>query len=153
MPNGIQGCQNVWFQTKNPNLGKFWRALDWTILIYFSAIWNILAPFGIFYGHLVQFVFVWYIFSGFGTMCHEKSGNPDGITKSCSWNWSRGFEMPSTKGLISHFNMEGKTVVISFQLKLDDSSQVWNRRFPNNWLKGPKIFKIKNQVSNWNLMF
>jgi hypothetical protein len=28
----------VSFQTKNPNFGKFWRALDW----------NILGPFGIF---------------------------------------------------------------------------------------------------------
>jgi hypothetical protein len=24
-----QGCQMVYFQTKNPNLGRFWRALDW----------------------------------------------------------------------------------------------------------------------------
>jgi hypothetical protein len=24
----VQGCQMVCFQTKNPNLGKFWRALD-----------------------------------------------------------------------------------------------------------------------------
>jgi hypothetical protein len=23
-----KGCQMVYFQTKNPNLGKFWRALD-----------------------------------------------------------------------------------------------------------------------------
>jgi hypothetical protein len=27
-----QGCQMVCFQTKNTNLGKFWRALDWNIL-------------------------------------------------------------------------------------------------------------------------
>jgi hypothetical protein len=26
------------------------------------AIWNILQTFGIFYDHLVQFVFIWYIF-------------------------------------------------------------------------------------------
>jgi hypothetical protein len=24
----IQGCQMAYFQTKNPNLGKFWRDLD-----------------------------------------------------------------------------------------------------------------------------
>jgi uncharacterized protein (DUF779 family) len=24
-----QGCQMVCFPTKNTNLGKFWRALDW----------------------------------------------------------------------------------------------------------------------------
>jgi hypothetical protein len=47
-----QGCQVACFQTKNPNLGKFWRALDWNMLIFFMVIWNILRTFGIFYGHL-----------------------------------------------------------------------------------------------------
>jgi hypothetical protein len=28
-----QGCQMVYFQTKNPNFCKFWRALDWKMLI------------------------------------------------------------------------------------------------------------------------
>jgi hypothetical protein len=41
------------------------------------AIWNILQTFGIFYDHLVQCVFIWYIFSGFGIMHQEKSGKPD----------------------------------------------------------------------------
>jgi hypothetical protein len=44
----------VYFQTENPNLGKFWRALEWKMLIhiiyvhleYFTAIWYILWPFG-----------------------------------------------------------------------------------------------------------
>jgi hypothetical protein len=66
----------VCFRTKNPNFGKFWKALDWPMLIYFTAIVNILGTFDIFCGHLVQFVSVWYIFSGFGIVCHEKSGNP-----------------------------------------------------------------------------
>jgi hypothetical protein len=35
-----------------------------------------LRTFGIFYEHLVHFVFIWYIFSGFGIMYQEKSGNP-----------------------------------------------------------------------------
>jgi hypothetical protein len=56
----------VYFQTKNPNLGKFWRALHWKRLVYFMAIWNILRTFGIFYDHLVLFVFIRYISSGFG---------------------------------------------------------------------------------------
>jgi hypothetical protein len=49
----------VSFQTKNPSLGKFRKALDWKILIYFMAIWDILQTF---YDHLVHFVFIWYIF-------------------------------------------------------------------------------------------
>jgi hypothetical protein len=47
------------FQTKNPNLGKFWRALDWKILIYFMAIWNILRTFGKLYDNLVNFMTIW----------------------------------------------------------------------------------------------
>jgi hypothetical protein len=46
----------VSFQTKNPNLGKFWRVLYWKMLLYFMAIWNIwdiLCPFGTFCVHLV----------------------------------------------------------------------------------------------------
>jgi hypothetical protein len=72
-----QGCQMVYFQTQNPNLGKFWRVLDGKMLLYLMAIWNVLWTFGIFYDHLVHFVFIWYIFSGFGIMHQEKSGNPD----------------------------------------------------------------------------
>jgi hypothetical protein len=43
----------VSFQTKTPNLGKFWRALEWEMLLYILAIWNILWSFGIIYGSLV----------------------------------------------------------------------------------------------------
>jgi hypothetical protein len=66
----------VYFQTKNPNLGKFLTALDWKMLINFMAIWNILWTFWVFYDHLVNFVFLRYISSGFGIMHQEKSGNP-----------------------------------------------------------------------------
>jgi hypothetical protein len=36
---------------------------------YFTAIWDILLPFGIFYGYLIYF-------SRFGMLYQEKSGNP-----------------------------------------------------------------------------
>jgi hypothetical protein len=63
-----QGCQMVYFQTKNHNLGHFWRASDWKMLIYIMmTIWSILRTFGIFYDHLVHFVFIWYILCSFGT--------------------------------------------------------------------------------------
>jgi hypothetical protein len=52
-----QGCQMVYFQTKNPTLGKFWRVLQRYIL------W----PFGRFYDHLVHFVAIRYILWSFGT--------------------------------------------------------------------------------------
>jgi hypothetical protein len=63
------GLPDGFCQTKNPNFRKFWRALDWTMLIYFVAIRTILQTIGIFlqafmifYDHLVHFVFVWYIY-------------------------------------------------------------------------------------------
>jgi hypothetical protein len=59
----VQGCQMVYFKTKNPNLGIFWRALE-----YFVAIWNTLQPFGMFHGHLVYFVVSWKIFPNFGKL-------------------------------------------------------------------------------------
>jgi hypothetical protein len=57
-----QGCQMVYLQAKNPNLGKFWRILQRKILVYFMSIRYILRPFAIFYGHLVYFLVIWYIF-------------------------------------------------------------------------------------------
>jgi hypothetical protein len=40
---------------KNTNLGKFCGAFDWKMLIYFTAICNILRTFWIIYYHLVYF--------------------------------------------------------------------------------------------------
>jgi hypothetical protein len=48
-----QGCQMVCFQTKNPNLGKFWSVLQRKMLVYFIDPWSIIRSFVIFYGHLV----------------------------------------------------------------------------------------------------
>jgi hypothetical protein len=51
-----QGCQMVYFKTKKPNMGIFWRALEWKMLVYFRAVWyNIHWPFDIVCGHLVYF--------------------------------------------------------------------------------------------------
>jgi hypothetical protein len=43
--------------------------------------------FGIFYDHLVHLVLIWYIFSGFGIMHQEKSGNP-GLEDSKTFQWN-----------------------------------------------------------------
>jgi hypothetical protein len=56
------------------------------------AIWNILRIHGIFYDHLVDFVLIWYIFSGYGTMYQEKSGNPASVRPS----QVRTFRSPAT---------------------------------------------------------
>jgi hypothetical protein len=54
-----QSCQMVYFQTQNHNLGKFWRGLQWKMLVYFMDIWSI-------YGHLIYFIDICYILWSFG---------------------------------------------------------------------------------------
>jgi hypothetical protein len=54
------------------NLGIFYDHL-----VYFTAIGNILWPFGIFCGNLEYFVVIWYIYPRFGILDQEKSGSPE----------------------------------------------------------------------------
>jgi hypothetical protein len=42
----------VYFYTKNTNLGMFWRAFEWKMLVYFIPFWYILLSFVTFYVHL-----------------------------------------------------------------------------------------------------
>jgi hypothetical protein len=44
------------FQTKNPNLGKFWKVSHWNMLVYCMDTWSILLSFVIYYGRLVNVV-------------------------------------------------------------------------------------------------
>jgi uncharacterized membrane protein SpoIIM required for sporulation len=50
----------AYFQTQNPDLGKFWRVLQWKILVYYMSIWSILWLFSI---HTFG---IWYILCLFG---------------------------------------------------------------------------------------
>jgi hypothetical protein len=59
---GDQGCQMVYFQTKNPNLGNFGKVLQWKMLVYFMAILSIFLLFGALYDYLPYFMVIWYIF-------------------------------------------------------------------------------------------
>jgi hypothetical protein len=67
-----------YFQTKNPNLGKLSRVLQWKMfvyilyvhLVYFTANWCILWSFGIDCGHLVYF-------TPFDMFNQGKIGNPN----------------------------------------------------------------------------
>jgi hypothetical protein len=56
----------IWVKFGGAQIGKCWY-------IRYMAIWNILQTFGIFYDHLVQFVFSWYIFSFFLVSCTKKN--------------------------------------------------------------------------------
>jgi hypothetical protein len=53
---------DFWFENiPSGKLGKFWKALQWKMLLYFMAIRYILWPFGIFFGNLVYVTPFWYI--------------------------------------------------------------------------------------------
>jgi hypothetical protein len=64
----LQGWQMVCFQTKHPNLGKFWRVLLWKILVYFMTIWSILRPLEIFmaFGYILLEFGIFFPFWNFG---------------------------------------------------------------------------------------
>jgi hypothetical protein len=47
----------------------------------FLTIWSTLRALEIFYGHLVYFVVIWYIFPRFGILDQEKSGNPGRVVE------------------------------------------------------------------------
>jgi hypothetical protein len=71
-----QGCQMVYFQTKTQIWVGFGGSCN-------GRCWSILCTFDLFYIRLVFlwtfvfFVAIWYIFSPFGTLYQEKSGNPE----------------------------------------------------------------------------
>jgi hypothetical protein len=58
-------------------LGIFWKALEWKMSVYFTAVWYHFWPFGIMHGRLVQFVSSWYTFPVLVCLDQEKTGNPD----------------------------------------------------------------------------
>jgi hypothetical protein len=67
----------AYFQTENPDLGKFLTVLQWKIFVYYMSvhlvylmvIWYILWPFDI-------FMVIWRSFRRFGMLYEEKYGNP-----------------------------------------------------------------------------
>jgi hypothetical protein len=70
-----QGCQMACFETKNPNLGKFWRDLQIKIKVYFMATWSLLKLFGIFCDHLV-YLWLFGIFFPFWYVVQRKIWQP-----------------------------------------------------------------------------
>jgi hypothetical protein len=44
----------IYLTNKNPNFGIIWEAWEWILLEYFTT-------FGVFYGHLLYFIDIWYI--------------------------------------------------------------------------------------------
>jgi hypothetical protein len=55
----MQGCRMVYFQTKKSQLGKFWRALQWKMFVYFTGI-------GVLYGILIYLMDILNVLWQFG---------------------------------------------------------------------------------------
>jgi hypothetical protein len=71
------GLPDVFFQTKYPDLGKFWKALEWKMLVDFIAIWNIFRAFGIpILGPFVNLVAKLVCFPPFWYIESRKIGQP-----------------------------------------------------------------------------
>jgi hypothetical protein len=62
LPDGL-------FSNSKSQFGLFLEGLRLENVDIIMSIWNILLSFGIFYDHLVHFVFIWYILCSFGTFC------------------------------------------------------------------------------------
>jgi hypothetical protein len=65
------------FQTKNSDLGIFWRTLEWKRLVYSMVIGYILRIHFVHFMAFGNFVVIWYTFPRFGISCQEKSGTPN----------------------------------------------------------------------------
>jgi hypothetical protein len=63
----------VRFLTQNPDLGKFWRALERRSFVHSLAILNLLLPFGTVFGHLVIYTVAKLYFSPVLGYCVKKN--------------------------------------------------------------------------------
>jgi hypothetical protein len=73
------------FSNQKSKFGYILEGLVMEDVGIFMAILSILRLHGIFYGHLVNFVVIWYIFPRFGMLYREKSGNPVVYLSSASY--------------------------------------------------------------------
>jgi hypothetical protein len=53
----------VYFQTKSPDLGNFWKVFQWKMSVYFTNIMsNLHTAKWLFSGHFVHLVVIWHIY-------------------------------------------------------------------------------------------
>jgi hypothetical protein len=101
LPSTYQGCQMVCFITKNPNLGKFWRAIEWKMLVYVMVNWNILGPFS-------NVVVIWYTYlTSFGYIVSRKIWQPWYLSQksrpTCS-TYQIGFQLTAAAAFSIHLH-------------------------------------------------
>jgi hypothetical protein len=69
--------------------------LQWKILVNLWPFWFILPSFGLFCDQFVDFIIIWNIFSRFGMLHQEKSGNPVSDSDGKFWR-SRKYDLRSS---------------------------------------------------------
>jgi hypothetical protein len=90
LPLGIRVARWFIFKPKIPIWVKFWRVLQWKMLVffchlvYFALIRSVLLPFGLHYFHLVYLTFIWYISWSFGILFPFRCVAPRKIWQPCS---------------------------------------------------------------------
>jgi hypothetical protein len=138
-PSQNQGCQMVYFQTKNSNLGKFWRALQWKTLGYFLNIWSILRPFNIFYWHSVYFVVNLYIFPRVGIL-YQKIWQP---CAELNWDYSYNllFSLSSKKFWL-RFNGSGQACTNTRVTRLGEFSPFGRSYSLVSFIKNTKVSQM-----------
>jgi hypothetical protein len=72
----------AYFETKKPDLGKFWGILQWKMLVYYTAIWFILRLFGVVCRHSENFkiIFIWFLFLILAC-CTKKIWQPRSVSR------------------------------------------------------------------------
>jgi hypothetical protein len=99
------GCQMAYFQTQNPNLGRFWRALQWKMLMYFMAYWSIEGPFVILCGQLLNFVAIWYIFP-FWYVVRRKIWQPWSLLRSAGDSRRCSLDLTNLEPILRLWNLQ-----------------------------------------------
>jgi hypothetical protein len=112
----------VSFQTKNANLCRLWRVLQWKMFLYFMSIWSIFRPFGIFSPSLVHF-------TRFGLLYQEKSGNPDDLSDHKSFAISLGCKAQLSLILLSSLRQRGECRVRLKSENLDEKDTKHDSKF------------------------
>jgi hypothetical protein len=126
--------------------------LDWTMLIYFMAIWPIVRIFVIFYGHLEYFKDIWDILWPFGTFwdhlvhliwfwCH--------VPRKIWQPWLPTFFLLISRPFSSISKASGPVTALSAQLKSFFSGKK-RRRLKNHpirffWEQGDQMSRWKNR--------
>jgi hypothetical protein len=137
------------FQTKNPNLGKFWEGLRLeNVYIFYGHLEYFMSRLNHFVFicnsiHLKHFVFIWDTFSGLGIVHREKSGN-----LAVNYFFRGGMSTPFSSVFAAGRYLETATHILSIPMwyYFPVSSDHWNtpRPIPPIFLPVPRPFEVGN---------